>query len=265
MGGALVLLPWAFWKTPLWKVLKSSSPENRSYLKIAVLAGILFGLDLAAWHRSVHGLGAGLSTVLGNTQVFHVAWIGIFFFGEKLKKSFFLYLLLGFVGLYFLLGTRPVSMDANLYQESVFFGLLTGVLYALYMTFLRQVERRSLALPVKLPTYANLGLVLFFSACTLALISTILGEWTIPTASDAAAIVGLVLVAQVLGWVLITRSLSQIPVSLAGLIILLQPLVSSVLGVVLFGEFFSTWQIVGGVLLLFSVYRGSLLRARSLK
>ncbi len=255
LGGALILLPVALIRTPLWSILKS----RKDYLLAAVIAGILFGLDLAVWHRSVRGLGAGLATVLGNTQVFHVAWIGYFFLGERIKKSFLLYMLFGFIGLYVLIGDRPLNMNSDVYRNGVILGLVTGVLYASYMTFLRRLE--SLVKP--LPAYANLGIALFFSAITLAIIATFNGEWTVPSPTDWSYIAGLVLVPQVLGWVLITKSLSTIPVSLAGLIILLQPLISSMLGVWIFNETFTNIQIGGALLLLISVYRGSVIRARA--
>jgi len=59
--------------------------ENRRYgprplrqRMLAWLAGVLFALDLIAWHYGIEQVGAGLATVLGNLQVVFVgllAWV----------------------------------------------------------------------------------------------------------------------------------------------------------------------------------------------
>ena len=57
-------------------------------------AGAIFALDLFVWHRSVIYSGAGLATILGNTQVFYVTLVGVLFHKEKLTPKFALSVLL---------------------------------------------------------------------------------------------------------------------------------------------------------------------------
>ena len=61
----------------LWRLLDPGSrPVRLRWLAFA--SGLLLGLDLAFWHRAIHWIGAGLATVLGNTQVVFVglgAWL----------------------------------------------------------------------------------------------------------------------------------------------------------------------------------------------
>src|SRR5947207_10900916 len=77
----------AFWRCvwavpPLWLVARYEQRKwgkrtlrQRSY---AWLAGTFFAADLVLWHNAIEQVGAGLATVLGNTQVVLVgiaAWI----------------------------------------------------------------------------------------------------------------------------------------------------------------------------------------------
>ena len=48
-------------------------------------AGILFAADLFCWHQSIYFVGPGLSTLLGNFQVFLVALAGFILFSEKIR------------------------------------------------------------------------------------------------------------------------------------------------------------------------------------
>lgn len=58
---------------------------------------------------------------------------------------------------------------------------------------------------------------------------------------------------QLLGWLLITRSMTRLPIALAALILLLQPLVAVALGAVVLGERFSTGQLAGCTVLVLAV------------
>ena len=53
-------------------------PLDRKTVNLAAVAGIFFAADLVLWHHSIAQVGAGLATVLGNTQVVIVpflAWL----------------------------------------------------------------------------------------------------------------------------------------------------------------------------------------------
>ena len=50
---------------------------------LAVAAGFFLGLDLAVWHRAIYWIGAGLGTVLGNTQVIFVGLAAWLLHGER--------------------------------------------------------------------------------------------------------------------------------------------------------------------------------------
>src|SRR5438132_11640860 len=48
-------------------------PRPRNGRIFAAAAGVFLALDLIVWHRAIHEVGAGLSTVLANLQIVTVA------------------------------------------------------------------------------------------------------------------------------------------------------------------------------------------------
>src|SRR5256885_8096978 len=49
----------------------------------AYIAGVLFAIDLIFWHHAIEAVGAGLATVLGNTQVVLVGLLAWALLGER--------------------------------------------------------------------------------------------------------------------------------------------------------------------------------------
>ncbi|HKB93928.1 MAG TPA: DMT family transporter, partial [Gaiellaceae bacterium] len=72
-----VLLPIALWERRRWG---PRPPRARAF---AALAGLFFTADLIFWHNAIEHVGAGLATVLGNTQVVLVGVLAWLFFGER--------------------------------------------------------------------------------------------------------------------------------------------------------------------------------------
>ena len=67
----------------------------------------------------------------------------------------------------------------------------------------------------------------------------------------------LALVAQVAGWLLISRNLTKVPVSRAGLILITQPLVSTIAGAIIFHESLTAIQVTGSLIVFVALYLGT--------
>ena len=93
--GAIVLLPAAFWR-------RRTLPRGWRDLLLIAACGAVFTLDLSAWHQSIHWIGPGLATILGNFQVFVLTVIGAVFFKEKLNRWSYFSIGIAFGGLAFL-------------------------------------------------------------------------------------------------------------------------------------------------------------------
>jgi drug/metabolite transporter (DMT)-like permease len=227
----------------------------RLYL-FSLLAGFIFFLDLFLWHRSVLYCGAGMATILANTQVFMTAILSYFIFREILTLRFWLAAISAIAGVALLVGLAANEIIfSHEYVLGVVLGLTTGIVYANYLLTMRWSGFREAAPDILVfMTWTSLNSALF-----LGLSVAIEGEPILPP--DPATwfyLISLGLVAQALGWWSITTSLARTVASRAGLVLLLQPTLAMVWGVIMFSEQFTFTQAMGAVITLTAIYFGGL-------
>jgi drug/metabolite transporter (DMT)-like permease len=245
IGGLMLLAVLRFRGERLW--------SGRSAFLALVAAGLWFALDLWAWHRSIWFVGPGLSTLLANFQVFCLALAGVIVFGERLRLELVVAIPMAFIGLAMIVGVDWNSLGSE-YRWGIFFGLVTAVSYAAYILCLRRARLRALRVTV----VGDLAVASLLSA--VALLSVAMVEdvsLAVPSLRDGALLVGYALVAQVLGWLLITSSLKDVPASMVGLLLLLQPTLAFIWDVLIFDRGFGVTEVSGAVLALFAIYLGS--------
>jgi drug/metabolite transporter (DMT)-like permease len=230
--------------------LKLSGPVFRFLL----LAGLAFFLDLFFWHRSILDSGAGMATILANTQVFWMALIGTALFRERLSLVFFGAVVAAFIGVVLLIGFGSDMSFSTLYIRGIVFGLLTGVVYSVYMTSLKKAGHRdvrpsSLALMAwaSLFTSVFLGVAMMFEH----------GPHLPPSLFAWFILFALALIAQAIGWWVISTSLPKLRASQSGLVLLLQPTLATVWGWLFFNEELGLLQVVGAALTLLAIYVGA--------
>ncbi len=245
IGGIMLLF--------LVRLRKERLGFSRGALLALVGAGLFFALDLWAWHRSIWFVGPGLSTLLANFQVFFLALAGIVLFRERLRKELVIAIPMAIAGLTLIVGFDWNRLGSE-YRWGVFYGLLTAVAYAAYILSLRRARvgggRASVA--------GDLAVASLFSAAVLLISVFAEGvSLAVPSFGDGALLVAYALVAQVLGWLLISSSLKDVPASLVGLLLLLQPTLAFVWDVLIFGRGFGGMEIGGAVLALTAIYLGS--------
>ncbi len=249
--GGLMLAAWVFARrTPV---------ERRSGMALAALigAGVLFAADLAVWHRSIWYVGPGLSTLLGNFQVFLLALVGIVWYREKTRWELLLAIPMAVVGLGLIIGFEWRALDEQ-YRWGVIFGLLTAVFYAAYILALRRARAASPAGSIA----SDLMIVSLVSAAALFAGSGLGGEGiSIPDPRSAWLLVAYAFVAQVVGWLLISASLPHVPASRVGLILLLQPTLAFLWDVLIFARPFGAQQASGALLAIVAIGLGSRPRA----
>ena len=217
------------------------------------LPALAFASDLFVWHRSIAYIGPGLATLAANFQVFILAGVGVIFFHERVTWRFAFGVLLALLGLWLLVGTGWTSFTPQ-FRFGVYLGLFTGVCYAVYLLSLRKAQAvRSTLTPIR-----TLFLNSLLSALILGGVVAFEGTgYAIPDTQSWAAMLGLGFFGQVLGWVLIASAMPQLPASLVGLLLLLQPALSFVLDVILFARPTSGLDWLGLALSLVGIFIGS--------
>lgn len=255
--GGVVLLVWVLARR---QTLRVGWP---AFLAIA-LAGAAFAADLAMWHRSVWYVGPGLSTLLANFQVFVLALVGVLFFGERVHLRLVLSIALAVVGLGMIVGLRWDLLDDR-YRLGLVLGLLTAGAYATYILCLRWATTRvpaGEAPPARAP-HRDLALASLVAAGCLGVGAWVEGEPLVVTSlRDGGLLLAYALVAQVLGWMLISSALGYVPASRVGLILLLQPALALVWDVLLFARPITVRESVGAALALGGIYLGTRLGPR---
>jgi drug/metabolite transporter (DMT)-like permease len=204
------------------------------------VAGVMFAADLTFWHHSIEAVGAGLATVLGNTQVVLVALLAWAVLGERPDNRSLVSIPVVFAGVILISGVVGSGAYGDDPLLGVVFGVLTAITYALFILILRQgnVDIRRPAGPLFDATLS--GAV--FSAIGGIIVGDI--DWT-PDLEAQAWLVLLALSSQVLGWLLISVSLPRLPAVLTSIVLMLQPVTTVFLGALLLSEAPSAVQLLG--------------------
>lgn len=247
--GAIFLFGWAL-------VAKRPLTVPGPARKFAVLAGFFFSLDLAFWHRSIFYTGAGMATILGNTQVFATSLLAWLVFKEKLTSRYAVAAVTGVVGVSLLVGmwSKEIVFTPQ-YLVGVFLGIGTGLWYACFILSIKAAMHQSQSPdPVSFMAWASA-----FTALFMGLGSIFESHPAVPSnLKTIAALVGVAIVAQAVGWRLISGSLSHVRAAHAALIILLQPVLATVWGFLFFSESLGALQIAGAMITLAAIYYGSI-------
>ncbi len=248
--GALILFSWALLR-------KKSLMIEPSIMRWTALAGFFFAFDLFFWHRSIIYAGAGLSTILGNTQVFGSAILGYFIFKDRLTVKFFAAALAAMGGVVLLAGIGSGIEFTDLYTRGIIYGLMTGLSYAAYLITVKYAGHK-----LKLPDFVTLmAWISLFTALFMGIMSAIEGENILPPDFYSLAVLfALALLVQSIGWRAIADGLTRIEAYRAGLILLLQPILATVWGIIFFSESFTSMQMIGAGITLAAIYIGGVAR-----
>jgi drug/metabolite transporter (DMT)-like permease len=243
----------------------SATPRDRA---LAFIAGGLFALDLQCFHVSIPLLGVGLATVVPNAQVFMV---GLFaaLAGERTPGRAIAAIPFAFVGLLMLarvldpfgvngLADPSVIAAGSDPAQGVLWGLGAAAFYGLYLIITRRISTSATGStavgPFTMLRDSALGTIavsLFLALLTGSLLPPEI--WP-----GVGWLVLLALMSQVLGYPLINASIPHLPSVVGSVLLFVQPLMTLVAGVIVFGEVPTPGQLVGALIL----FGGVLVAAR---
>jgi drug/metabolite transporter (DMT)-like permease len=220
-------------------------PRPRDLRRTGWLAGAFFAADLLLWHHSIEAVGAGLATVLGNTQVVLVGLLAWVLLRERPPGSSLAAIPVAVVGIVLISGVLEDGAYGDDPALGTLYGLLTGLAYSGFLLALRRGagERQRVAGPLFDATLATAVLVLAFGL--------VAGDLDLlPDLEAQAWLLALALSSQVFGWLLITVSLPRLPAVVTSVLLTLQPVSSVVLAAIILGEDPSNLQLVGAAAIL---------------
>ena len=232
----------------LWLLQHSSRHRPPRDRLIAIAAGVFLGLDLAFWHKAIDLIGAGLATVLGNTQVVFVGLFAWALYGERPSRWAVIAIPTVLTGVVLISGAGTQGAYGEDPRQGVIYGLLTGITYAIFLLGLRAAGR-GLGTPTGPLLDATLGALIgilvvgAFGGQLDVLISWPAHGWLLAVAVGS----------QVVGWQLIGAALPRLPALETSVYLPLQPTLTTVWAWLLFSEDLSSPQIAGIVLVLAGV------------
>ena len=228
---------------------------SRVVIRLALLAGLFFALDLNFWHRSVMLAGSGISTVIGNMQVFVTSVFGAWVFHEKLTRNFKLYAASAMLGVVLLTGVLDSRIIFDIpYLKGILYAGVTAFMYALYLISMK----KSAVHGDRPDPLVFMSWIACFSAAFL-LAGCVLDHGTfLPTAGGEIVLIILLGVGvQGICWWMIAVSMVRLQTHVVALILLLQPALAVLWGYVILDEVFTALQVCGVLLTLVSVYAGA--------
>jgi drug/metabolite transporter (DMT)-like permease len=225
---------------------------SRRHLLLAVLAGVFFSGDLAAWNTSVFMTNVANATLLGNTAPVWVSLGALLLFKEKLRPVFWASLGLAMLGAVVILGGDFVAHPTLGLGDLL--ATLAGVFYG---AFLLATQRAREGLGALLTWWvAACASSLMLLLISLALRQPITGY----SPATYVNFIGAALVSQVAGYISVSYALGRLPASIVSPTLLGQPVLTALLAIPLLHESLGWGQVVGGVLVLGGI--GLLIRNR---
>jgi len=232
----------------IWWLRRHEDGRTVNRRLIAIGAGILLGLDMVTWHIAIEYIGAGLATLIANAQVIVVAIAAWMFFGEKPSRQVTIAIPIVLIGVSLVSGLGMGDAFGSNPLLGTILALISAVLYAAFLLGFRVSN------DIQAPAAGTL-MEATAGAALAALIAGGLGGGIDfdPTWPAHGWLLALALSSQVAGWLLIGYALPRLPAVETATIILVQPVLTMVWAVLIFGESPSTVQMIGAAMVLAGV------------
>lgn len=226
--------------------MASSPPLNRKAILFPLLGGLFTALDFSLWNTSIAYTTAANATLLGNTAPLWVALGAWLLFRERLRRDFWLGLVLALGGAGLLMGSdfllHPTLGVGDVMAASA------GLFYGGYM--LATQRSREHFDPLRHIWIVGLGATFGILVVNLLLGNPLFGyslqTWFVFLATA--------LVSQIIGYVMISYALGHLPASVVAPTMIGQPIVTTILAIPLLNEIPTLIQLLGGLIALAGIY-----------
>lgn len=234
----------------LWYRKRREDTRTTRERLYALASGVFLAADLVAWHAAIGAIGAGLATLIANSQVVVVAIVAWLVLKEKMRPLVVVSIPVMMIGLGMLTGFGRADSFGARPALGVGLGLISAVSYALFLMLWRQsnIKHAPTAGPL-LETTAG-GALTTLAASLLLPGLEISFDFSWPS---HGWLLMLALGNQVLGWLLIGYGLPRLPAIETSIVILCQPVITLGWAILFFDERPSALQIVGGGVVIVAV------------
>lgn len=233
---------------PAARLIAGAPSVARADTLRGVAMGACMAVYQAAYFTSVTMTGITVAALIAICSApLLIAGLAAAFLGERLTGRVMIALVVGIFGTGLLIaGPQAAAPSASRFVAGGLLALLAGLAYALYAVLAKVSLERTAPLPLTALTFSTAALLMVpLLAWTDAPLSQVTRGWP--------WLVYLGVVATAGAYALYATGLRRVPVSVAGIVTLLEPLTATLLGVLLFGERLGDAGLAGAALLLAAI------------
>lgn len=187
--------------------------------------------------------GASIAVILLYTSPIFILLLSAILFKEKITKIKLFALILTFVGCIFVTG---IGGENHLSAKGLFIGLCAGFGYALYSIFSRFALKKYKPLTVTFYTFV-------FSSISLLPFCNIVEICSSFSEKSLLFLIGIALVCTVLPYIFYTFGLSGLETGKAAILVTVEPLVGSLIGIFVWKENLDMLKLIGIIMIFIAV------------
>ena len=219
--------------------------RNGKSLLFAMIAAFAFATDMSAWHWSIQYTSIANSTIIVNTAPIYVVILGIFLFKESVSGRFLVSFVSSYVGVFGLVYFSSTKTDGALFGDAL--ALMAAFMYAIYLLIISRLGKES---SINIIFYTTLF------TCLFSLIPALIESRDFLPASKMEIInlFAMAILCQVGGQFFITYSMPKITASFGSVGLLMQPIVATIFGALIFLEYLNFTQLCFVILALVGIY-----------
>jgi drug/metabolite transporter (DMT)-like permease len=219
--------------------------RNGKSLLFAMIAAFAFATDMSAWHWSIQYTSIANSTIIVNTAPIYVVILGIFLFKESVSGRFLMSFVSTYVGVFGLVYFSSTKTDGALFGDAL--ALMAAFMYAIYLLIISRLGKES---SINIIFYTTLF------TCLFSLIPALIESRDFLPASKMEIInlFAMAILCQVGGQFFITYSMPKITASFGSVGLLMQPIVATIFGALIFLEYLNFTQLCFVILALVGIY-----------
>ncbi|MCX2717510.1 DMT family transporter [Helicobacter sp. MIT 21-1697] len=215
-------------------------------IALMFIAGIFFAFDLLFFNLALRHTSVANVNLFASLACFILVPIGIFFFKEKIKKSFFIGAFVAIIGVCVLVGGKGDLSVATPYGD--FMAFLSVLCYSCFLAVIYSLRRKYGTFEIMFFACVGSSIVL------LALVLVFEGFELPKDTRDWGIVVLITLCGQVIGQGFFNYIMGKVNTQTSSFLLLFAPVIAAFMGFILLGENLGIYEICGIALIIFGVY-----------
>ncbi|MBT87590.1 MAG: transporter [Gammaproteobacteria bacterium] len=219
--------------------------RNGKNLFLVIVAALAFAIDMSAWHWSIQFTSIANSTIIVNTAPIYIVILGVLLFKESISGRFLLSFALTYAGVFGLVYFSNLKTAGTLFGDGL--ALMAAFMYATYLLIISRLGKES---SINIIFYTTLF------TCIFSLVPALIeSREFLPSGNiEILNLFTMAILCQVGGQFFITFSLPKVTASFGSVGLLMQPIIATIFGAIIFYEYLNFLQLSFVVLALVGIY-----------